>query len=247
MSTSKSVSKVSHVSNVTKESKMKKKPVTTDTIVNVTAAPSQEVSAPTRTLVTSAPALASAVAAAAPVTPPGDLPPAVGAPATPADWVPAPRKKRGARGLRPKAVQVTNAEAAAKEITASTTYVADFGSRAPAAPQVAFVVTNAVKWRDTWQAAKKFFAYASEQRATWENDALAQMDALKPAFTYAASRDGTIAEKYSATSKFLGATNAIASRAATSRKAKAKASKTPAEPVAVAAPQPPEPVAPAAK
>jgi hypothetical protein len=190
---------------------------------NATPAPSPEVSAPTPVLVTSAAALASAVAAAAPMTPPGDLPPAVGAPATPQQWVPTPKKKRGARGLRPRGVQVSSAQAVAKEITQSPTYVADFGSRAPAAGQVAFVVTNAAKWRDTWQGAKKFFQYASEQRAAWENDALAQMDALKPAFEYAASRDSTVAEKYAATSKYLGETNAIAERAAVVRKVTAKA------------------------
>jgi hypothetical protein len=205
---------------------------------NATPAPSPEVSAPTPVLVTSAPALASAVAAAAPITPPGDMPPAVGAPAPPDGWVPAPKKKRGAQGLRPKGVQITGAQAAAKELTQSSTYVADFGSRAPAAAQVAFVVTNAAKWRDTWQASKKFFEYSSEQRAKWENDALAQMDALKPAFDYAASRDTGLAEKYSATTKYLGETNAIAARAATVRKAKAKAKKgaTPASPAASPAP-----------
>ena len=116
-------------------------------------------------------------------------------------------------------MQIANAAAVAKEITESPTYVADFGARAPAAAQVAFVVTNAAKWRDTWAAAKKFFVYASEQRAAWENEALVQANTLKPAFEYAASRDTTVSEKYAATSKFLGATNAIATRAATSRKA----------------------------
>ena len=187
--------------------------------------PSPEVSMSSPTLVTSAAALAPAIAAAPPITPPGDLPPAVGAPAPPVGWVPAPKKKRGAQGLRPKGVQMTSAQTVAKELAGSATYSADFGSRAPAAAQVAFVMTNAAKWRDTWQAARKFLVYASEQRATWENDALVQMDALKPAFEYAASRDGTVAEKYAATTKYLGETNAIAARAVTVRKAKAKAKK----------------------
>ena len=155
MSASKSVSKVTSVINVShgkKVSKMKKsKSSTPDTIVHVTSAPSPEVSASPPTLAplaTSAPALAPAVVAAPPVTPPGDLPPAVGAPAPPKEWVPAPGKRRGGKGSRPRGAQITSAVAAAKELTQSASYVADFGSRAPAAPQVAFVVTNAAKWRN---------------------------------------------------------------------------------------------------
>jgi hypothetical protein len=187
---------------------------------------SPEVSTPAPTLVTSAPALAPAIAAAAPpITPPGDLPPAVGAPQPPAGWVAAPGTKRSPKGLRPRGAQISNAVAAAKEITESATYAADFGSRAPAAGQVAFVVTNAAKWRAVWHTAKAFLTYASEQRATWENDALAQMDALKPAFNYAASRDGTVTEKYSATAKYLAENSQIAERGAAQRKEKAKANK----------------------
>ena len=227
-------------------------------LVAASPSPSPEVSTPSPTLVTSAAALAPAIAAAAPpITPPGDLPPAVGAPAPPAGWVAVQKKKRSAHGLRPKGVQTTSAQSVAKELTGSATYAADFGSRAPAAAQVAFVMTNAAKWRDTWQAAKKFFVYASEQRATWENDALAQMDALKPAFDYAASRDGTVTEKYAATAKYLGETNAIAARAVTVRKAKAKAKKgtqatvatapPSSEPAPTASPQPAAEIAAAAK
>jgi hypothetical protein len=195
------------------------------------SAPSPEVSAPARDLATSSVALAPAIAAVAalpvmpPVTPPGDLPPATATPTPPSGWEPTPKKKRGPRGLRPKAVQIASAVAVAKELTGSATYQADFGSRAPSAAQVAFVVTNAAKWRATWAAAKKFYAYAAEQRATWENEALVHMDKLKPAFEYVTARDPVVAEKYSATSKYLGATNAIAARAATVRKANEKAKK----------------------
>ena len=49
------------------------------------------------------------------------------------------------------------------------------------------------------------------------------MDALKPAFNYAASRDGTVTEKYSATAKYLGENSQIAERAVTVRKENAKA------------------------
>jgi hypothetical protein len=62
------------------------------------------------------------------------------------------------------------------------------------------------------------------------------MDALKPAFDYAASRDAGLAEKYSATTKYLGETSAIAARAVTVRKAKAKAKKETESPPASPAP-----------
>jgi hypothetical protein len=213
---------------------------TNHSTVHVTPAPSPEVSALAPTL---------AAAAPPPITPPGDLPPTAGIPAPREGWEPSPAKKRGTHGLRPKGVQASTAQAVATEITQSATYTADFGTRAPAAGQVAFVITNAAKWRDTWQAARKFFVYAAEQRAVWENQALAQMDALKPAFEYAASRDGTVAEKYAATAKYLGATNAIAARGATTRKAKAKLKKTETPPAPPPAPTaaPETPAAPAVK
>jgi hypothetical protein len=226
MTASKKTTKKTAAHHATKSAKTTTRDATEGTTLQVatTKKASPEVSTPAPTLLTSAAALAPAIAAAAPpITPPGDLPPAVGAPPPPAGWVPAPGKKRGPKGLRPKGAQISNAVAAAKEITESATYAADFGSRAPAAGQVAFVVTNAAKWRAVWQTAKAFCTYASEQRATWENDALAQMDALKPAFNYAASRDGTVEEKYSATAKYLGENSQIAERAVTVRKENAKA------------------------
>jgi hypothetical protein len=82
------------------------------------------------------------------------------------------------------------------------------------------MMTNAAEWRDTWQAATKYLAYCSEQRATWENASLAQMDTLKPAFEYLEQRDPKAAEKYPATTKYLGAGSAITTRAAEKRKKK---------------------------
>ncbi len=181
---------------------------------------------PLRSPVTSVPVTgvlaSSATAPAAPLTPPGDLPPAGSAPAPREGWEPGPKKKRGRHGPRPVAVQNANASAVARELTESRTYAEDFGSRAPAAAQVAYVVTNAAKWRELWTGLKRYFAYVSEQRALWEDSALAQMNALKVPFDYAASRDAKLAEKYAATSKYLGAGTAIAQRALLSRKANAR-------------------------
>jgi hypothetical protein len=128
---------------------------------------------------------------------------------------------------------VTDATAAAKEIAQSSSYETDFGAHAPSAGQIAFVVTNAATWRDRWQQARTFVAYCAEQRATWEDAALGQMDGLKPAFNYLAQREPKVAEKYPVTGKFLKAGSTIASRAVASRKANAKA-KAKGEPTSAA-------------
>jgi hypothetical protein len=160
----------------------------------------------------------------------------------PSDWTAAPGKKRGGKGPHPRGAQISDAVSSANEIVKSPTYVEDFGTRAPSAAGVAFVVTNAAKWRTAWNVAKKGYEYASEQRAAWEADALAQMDALKPAFQYAQARDASLAQKYSATAKYMNEASAIATRAASSRKAAKKAADkgapapaTSAAPVATAA------------
>jgi hypothetical protein len=159
-----------------------------------------------------------------PITPPGHLPLAAATvPAPPEEWTPAAKTKRSARGLRPRGAQTRIAAAVAEELAQAPSYADHFGSHAPDAKMIAFLMTNAVAWRDTWHAAKKLLEYATEQRATWENAAMEQMEALKPPFEYVASRDHTVAETYAATAKYLGETRAIAVRGARVRKAKAKA------------------------
>jgi hypothetical protein len=105
----------------------------------------------------------------------------------------------------------------------SPEYRADFGPYAPTAEEIAFLVTNAARWRAAWLAAKQAVKYASEQRTAWERDALARMDALKPMFDYVVSRDASAAAQYSATAKYMGEAAAIAARAASSRKARTRA------------------------
>jgi hypothetical protein len=184
------------------------------------------------------PALASAIANPSYV-PPGELPPAAGVIGTPEGWKPMPKKKTSARGQRPRGPQVTDATAAAKELTQSPTYGSDFGTHAPSAGQIGFVMTNAATWRDRWQQAKMFLAYCAEQRATWEDAALGQMDTLKPVFDFLTQREPKVVERYPVTGKYLGVASTIATRGAASRKAKAKeaAKSAPAEaPAATPAP-----------
>jgi hypothetical protein len=161
-----------------------------------------------------------------PVTPPGEMPPAVGAPAPPEGWKATPTKGRGrALGSRLKRVQGASQAAAAKELATSTTYVSDFGSRAPSPTVLGFLLSNAAAWRAIWDGATQFLAYAAEQRQKWEDAASAEMAALAPSFDFVASRDPAIAQKYAATAKYLGAASASAKRAVVTRKAKAAKAK----------------------
>lgn len=164
----------------------------------------------------------AAPAALAGSLPPGNSPPSVNAPAVPKGW-----KKRTwpkpKAGTRPKRAQVENTAGAIGELTSSTSYVQDFGNKAPDPQAIAASLANASGWRDSWAAAQAWLAYCSDQRRVWEEDALTKVAALKPAFDYASANDPSIAKKYAATKQLLGAPSAVAQRGAAVRKAKAKA------------------------
>jgi hypothetical protein len=162
--------------------------------------------------------VAAVIAAVYPTTPPGDMPPTAGVPATPKDWKARPAGKgRGAKLMKD---QVTSAAAAAGEITKSTTYAADFGPHAPSQATLGFLVNNSTRWRAEWEHASQYLTYAAEQRAAWDQAMLGQMDTLKQAFDFVASREPAVTEKYSATEKFLDARSAVGQRAANTRKEK---------------------------
>ena len=165
--------------------------------------------------------VAAVIAAVYPTTPPADMPPTVGVPATPKDWKARPAKGRGGtRGAKLTKDQVTSAAAAAGEITKSATYAADFGPHAPSQATLGFLMGNSTRWRAEWEHASQYLTYAAEQRAAWDQAILTQMDTLKQAFDFVASREPAVAEKYSATAKFLDARSAAAVRAANTRKEK---------------------------
>jgi hypothetical protein len=185
------------------------------------------------------PALTStpSVAASTPTTPPGDMPPAERAPATPAGWKASPAKGRGkSRGPKLTKGQITSESAAAKELAGSTTFTADFGPHTPPQATLAFLLANAAVWRVIWQGASQFATYAAEQRAAWDTAAQEQMAVFAPSFELAETREPVVAEKYPATAKFLGAKSEVAQRGASTRKAQAKAKAKAAE---APAPSPP--------
>jgi hypothetical protein len=166
-------------------------------------------------------------------------PPKVGAPVTPTDWKPS--KWVGPReGTRPTATQVDAADPAAAELQKSTTYVEDFGANAPPAGQVAQNLLTSSQWRGEWETARNWLAYCSEQRRLWEDQSLADVAALKPAWDYAVSRDPSVAKRYPSTKLLVGARSEVAARAGAKRKAanaakKAAAAQSPSPPAATPA------------
>jgi hypothetical protein len=227
MKTAKNATKTSKTShpksneNPNKETAMKTKTKKKKTPATTPASPIA-LAPSTATLPTTASgSVAAVIAAVYPTTPPGDLPPAVGVPATPKDWKARPTAGRGrTRGTKLTKDQVTSAAAAAGEITKSATYATDFGPHAPSQATLGFLMNNSAQWRAEWEHASQYLTYAAEQRAAWDQAVLGQMDTLKQAFDFVASREPAVTEKYSATAKFLEARSAVAERAANTRKEK---------------------------
>jgi hypothetical protein len=84
-------------------------------------------------------------------------------------------------------------------------------------------MSNSTRWRAEWEHASQYLTYAAEQRAAWDQAMLGQMDTLKQAFDFVASREPAVTEKYSATGKFLDARSVVGQRAASTRKEKLQA------------------------
>jgi hypothetical protein len=141
----------------------------------------------------------------------------------PTDWKPA-KVGRG-NGARPKGGQAANAATAGQELTTSTTYVEDFGSKAPSQTQLAHLMAGAGAWRGQWVASKRYTAYSAEQNATWWEATLDAADLLQPAFDYAVARDPSVADRYPGLTQFMQALSGIAKRAARTRKANVESKK----------------------
>jgi hypothetical protein len=240
----KKTSKTSHTNShentkteTTMKTQTKKKSPTTTPASPIALAPSAA-TPPT----TASGSVAAVIAAVYPTTPPGDMPPTTGVPATPKDWKARPSRGKGrTRGAKLTKDQVTSAAAAAGEITKSTTYATDFGPHAPSQATLGFLMDNSTRWRMEWEHASQYLTYAAEQRAAWDQAMLGQMDTLKQAFDFVASREPVVTEKYSATAKFLDARSAVGQRAANTRKEKLQAKAK----GAAAVPATPEPATPA--
>jgi len=100
----------------------------------------------------------------------------------------------------------------------STTWVDDFGSKAPDPKALAANLLTASQWRDAWVLANNWLAYCADQRRVWEDAAFTEVGELKPLFDYASARDATIAKRYPSTKLIVVARSASAQRGATTRK-----------------------------
>ncbi len=149
--------------------------------------------------------------------PVGNPPPKVNAPAPPKSWTKS-KRVRPKEGLKPTASQTDAVAGAAIEMRESTTWVDDFGSKAPDPTSTADILVTASQWRDAWVTASKWVAYCADQRRVWEDAAFTEVGELKPLFDYASVRDASIAKRYSSTKLIVGARSASAQRGATTRK-----------------------------
>jgi hypothetical protein len=125
---------------------------------------------------------------------------------------------RPKEGLKPTTAQTDAAAGAATEMRDSSTWVDDFGSKAPDPTTMANNLATASEWRDAWVVARTWLAYCSEQRRLWEDAAFTEVEELKPLFDYSSDRDPTIAKRYPFTKLIVNARSASAQRGATTRK-----------------------------
>jgi hypothetical protein len=160
--------------------------------------------------------------------------PAASAPDVPANFQPLDATQT--RVLRkPTAQQVSAAPAVATEITGSTTYSTDFGSKAVTASTYSADLTTASAWSVEAARAQRWSLYARQMAGLAWNQVLGETETFKIDYTTAAHHDGTIAERYPATTSFVGTRSASAQRGAKTKKEKKKAA-TAAAAAPVAAP-----------
>jgi hypothetical protein len=152
-------------------------------------------------------------------------PPSPGAPSTPKGFV-ALKKKEASSLKKLTEAQLAEADAVASELTASTTYEADFGGDAPAAATVAAALQRASAWSTESDAADAYATYAKAQKQEAENTASGVIKSLKNEFDHAVGNHPEIAKRYKLTTSFLGARKAAADRASeTKAKNKSKTQK----------------------
>jgi hypothetical protein len=159
--------------------------------------------------------------------------PTTGAPAPPDDYVPS-KLAKGKRA-QPAAALVTAAAAAAPEIGGATTYVTDFGAKAPDQANLAANLAFAAGWSGEYTKAQNWFGYVKEQTTLAWLQTNPILDELGPVFAYARGRDASVSNEYPSTAKLYDvrrepAMKGVAVRA--SKKAASAAAKKGATPKA---------------
>ncbi len=148
-------------------------------------------------------------------------PPEVRVPSAPDGWVPP--NAADYRGFRPKRTELAVVVDAVLELAAFREYSAVFGMTAPPADQLGAALDTSSKWSALLASSMHWadFVRANEGMA-WK-DTLGLMDRLKMPFSLATLHDPTIAAKFPALARLLGAQKAIAKRSVATRKVNAVA------------------------
>ena len=138
---------------------------------------------------------------------------------------------------------MSQAPAVVVEISASTTYAADFGPKAIPPATFAADLGTAHAWQQEAARALRWYQYAHQMQGQAWNRLLGEHDTFKKDYDTALLHDATIVERYPATTAFVGSRSTAAKRAAATKKEKKKAA---APPPAQSTTQAVAPAAPAA-
>lgn len=155
-----------------------------------------------------------------------DSPPSPGTPSTPKGFEATP-PGRGKRINLQKA-QAACGPALSQELSAAKNAEADFGPHIPPLAPIGARIAVSAKWTVERNRAEAWRDYVREEEVAAWSPALADLDALAPAFAYAVSRDPSIALRYPQLALFYKMRSQVAAKAQQTRKAK-KAS-SPAKP-----------------
>ena len=160
----------------------------------------------------------------------GSLPVALDVPAKPTGTAPdvppnfQPLDAGQVQALRkPTAEQSSQAPAVAAEITASTTYAADFGAKAIAPATFAADLSTAHAWAQEEARALRWYQYAHQMQGQAWHKALGETETFKKDYETGVHHDASIVERYPATTAFVGSRSSAAKRAAATRKGNKKA------------------------
>jgi hypothetical protein len=128
--------------------------------------------------------------------------PAVGAPKAPVRESP-PLRDGGRRRLKASAVQVDNAESAARELRSSTALPAMLTERFVRPAQLADALEFSAAWSRQARAAKAWATYAQAQSARAWDSTLQIVESLRLPLEAAMAKDGALAEELSVFAKVM--------------------------------------------
>jgi hypothetical protein len=126
------------------------------------------------------------------------------------------------RGFRPKKAELAVVTDAVRELHAFSNYGAMFGMTAPPADHVAQALHAAGQWSSLLALSVAWVDYVRSLEGMAWKDTLGLIDRLKAPFDLASRSDPTLVSKYPSLARLLGTAKAIARRAASTKKRKAR-------------------------